>query len=226
MILRPLGQTGIVVSLLGLGTVKFGRNQKVKYPEPFELPSDSEIESLLDLALELGINLLDTAPAYGTSEERLGKLLGHRRGQFVITTKTGEEFGSDGVSRYDFSAEHTRQSIERSLRRLRADRLDGVLVHCNSEDLQALVHSPVLETLQGFKDRGLIRSFGASTNSVPGGLKAVELSDMVMATFNATQTQDKPVIERAAELRKGVLIKKGLQSGHGGGTLRKAMPVI
>ena len=61
MIRRPLGKTGIIVSLLGLGTVKFGRNQKVKYPEPFELPSDAEIESLLDLALELGINRSDSS---------------------------------------------------------------------------------------------------------------------------------------------------------------------
>ncbi len=56
------------VSPLGLGTVKFGRNQNVKYPGGggFAMPTDSEIEALLDLALECGINLLDTAPAYGT----------------------------------------------------------------------------------------------------------------------------------------------------------------
>ena len=61
--------------MLGLGTVKFGRNQKIKYPT-FELPSDQAVCQLLDDAQNYGINLLDTAPAYGIAEERLGQLLG------------------------------------------------------------------------------------------------------------------------------------------------------
>ncbi|HTD65840.1 MAG TPA: aldo/keto reductase, partial [Candidatus Limnocylindria bacterium] len=99
---RPLGSTGLSVSVLGLGTVKFGRNQKIKYPT-FELPSDEAICQLLDDACSYGINLLDTSPAYGIAEERMGKLLGTRRNEFVIVTKTGEEF-ANGESTYDFSA--------------------------------------------------------------------------------------------------------------------------
>ncbi|HHH13074.1 MAG TPA: aldo/keto reductase, partial [Thiolapillus brandeum] len=60
MELRPLGSTGIEVSPLGLGTVKIGRNQQVKYPRGFELPDDAQVERLLWLARELGINLVDT----------------------------------------------------------------------------------------------------------------------------------------------------------------------
>ena len=57
------------VSALGLGTVKFGRNRGVKYPsdDGFRLPSDREIETLLDTVLASGIDLLDTAPAYGSA---------------------------------------------------------------------------------------------------------------------------------------------------------------
>jgi aryl-alcohol dehydrogenase-like predicted oxidoreductase len=55
---RALGSTGIDVSCLGLGTVKFGRNQEVKYPSSFALPSDREVEQLLAEAQELGINLI------------------------------------------------------------------------------------------------------------------------------------------------------------------------
>ena len=88
---RPLGQTGLEVSSLGLGTVKFGRNQEVRYPNSFSLPSDQEIINLLDLAQSLGINLLDTAPAYGSSEQRIGRLLSNRA-NWVICTKIGEEF--------------------------------------------------------------------------------------------------------------------------------------
>ena len=88
---RELGQSGISVSCIGLGTVKFGRNQEVKYPSSFALPSDEEIVSLIDQAKSLGINLLDTAPAYGSSEQRLGRLLSDRK-DWVICTKVGEEF--------------------------------------------------------------------------------------------------------------------------------------
>jgi len=73
---RALGATGLEVSALGLGTVKFGRNTGVKYPAGFELPSAAEIGELLAVARDLGINLLDTAPAYGSSEERIGKSVG------------------------------------------------------------------------------------------------------------------------------------------------------
>ena len=125
MELRPLGATGLRVSPLGLGTVKFGRNQGVKYPQSFELPSDREALALLDLAWELGINLLDTAPAYGESEERLGRLLRHCRRDWVIVTKVGEEFRA-GASHFDFSAAATRASVERSLRRLGVETLDPV----------------------------------------------------------------------------------------------------
>ena len=150
MELRPLGATGLKVSPLGLGTVKFGRNQGVKYPHPFELPSDREARALLDLAWDLGINLLDTAPAYGDSEERLGRLLRQNRRDWVIVTKVGEEF-HDGVSRFDFSAAATRASVERSLRRLGVEALDAVLIHSSGDDLAILEREDVLPTLLALK---------------------------------------------------------------------------
>lgn len=208
---RPLGSTGLNVSLLGLGTVKFGRNQKIKYPT-FELPSDEAICQLLDDACAYGINLIDTAPAYGISEERLGHLLGTRRNQFVLMSKTGEEF-SNGESTYVFTAEHTRMSVERSLKRLKTNRLDCVLVHCNRDDLAILRDTPVLQTLQEMKDRGDIRSFGASTYTVEGGIFAAEHTDVVMVSYSADHRDEEPVIRRATELGKGILIKKGLGSG-------------
>ncbi|MES2607042.1 MAG: aldo/keto reductase, partial [Pseudomonadota bacterium] len=84
--LRPLGSTGLQVSALGLGTVKFGRNSGVKYPTAFELPDDKAIRNLLALARELRINLIDTAPAYGTSEARIGELLTDRK-HWLLATK-------------------------------------------------------------------------------------------------------------------------------------------
>jgi aryl-alcohol dehydrogenase-like predicted oxidoreductase len=118
--MRTLGTTGIEVSALGLGTVKFGRNTGVKYPTTFDLPSDDSIRKLLAQARELGINMIDTAPAYGSSEERLGQLLTNRP-DWILVTKVGEEFNGTN-STFDFSAQHTRFSIERSLKRLHTER--------------------------------------------------------------------------------------------------------
>jgi aryl-alcohol dehydrogenase-like predicted oxidoreductase len=212
MELRNLGQTGIRVSPLGLGTVKLGRNQQVKYPTGFTIPDDEAVKNLLALTRELGINLIDTAPAYGNSEERLGKLLPNSK-DWIIITKVGEAF-EHGQSSFDFSARATRASIERSLQRLGRDYVDIVLVHSDGNDMHIIQDEEVLDTLAGLKREGLVRAYGMSTKTVAGGLWVVEHCDLVMATCNPSDTQDELVIKAAYKLNKGVLIKKGLQSGH------------
>jgi aryl-alcohol dehydrogenase-like predicted oxidoreductase len=212
MELRALGSTGIMVSPLGLGTVKIGRNEQVKYPSDFTIPDDRAVADLLAQAWELGINTLDTAPAYGNSEERLGQLLPNRH-DWVIVGKVGEIF-EHGQSRFDFSAAHTRMSVERSLRRLRRDMIDVVLVHSDGNDLDIIHKEAVCDTLRELQHRGLIRAVGMSTKTVEGGLWCVENMDVVMATYNLEYQDELPVLQRAAELNKGVVIKKGLQSGH------------
>lgn len=213
MVLNALGNSGLMVSPLGLGTVKFGRNQGVKYPQPFALPTDRQIIELLELSQALGINLLDTAPAYGTSEERLGRLLRGRREDWIIATKVGEEF-HDGESRFDFSSAATQASVERSLRRLATDRLDLVLIHSDDDDLRILREEGALPTLLELKAAGLIRAVGMSSKTVAGGLLALEFCDLVMVTYNWLHQDQLPVIQSAHAANKGVLIKKGLLSGH------------
>lgn len=212
---RPLGATGMSVSLLALGTVKLGRNQGVGYPQPFELPDDAAARRLLDGAAELGINLLDTAPAYGVSEERLGRLLRGRREDWLLATKVGEEF-TDGRSLFDFSAAHTRASVERSLRRLATDRLDLVLIHSDGNDL-AILEGDTLDTLLRLKQAGQIRAVGLSHKSPAGGRRGLELGcDVLMATLNLAAQDERPLIAEAAARGCGILIKKALASGHAG----------
>ncbi|WP_263143339.1 aldo/keto reductase [Pseudomonas sp. RIT-PI-AD] len=210
---RPLGATGLQVSPLGLGTVKLGRDQGVKYPQGFSIPDDFTARQLLGLARELGINLIDTAPAYGRSEERLGPLLRGQRDDWVIVSKVGEEFEL-GESRFDFSPAHARRSLERSLRHLETDRIDLLLVHSNGDDLAILRDSGVYETLAEFKREGKIRAFGLSGKTVEGGLLALEHGDCAMVTYNLAARGERPVLDYAAAHGKGLLVKKALASGH------------
>lgn len=210
---RALGKTGMEVSLLGLGTVKLGRNQGVKYPQSFKIPSDKEAATLIALAKDSGINLIDTAPAYGNSEQRLGKLLKGQRQDWLICTKVGEEF-INGESLYDFSPEHTRLSVERSLRRLNTDVLDIVLIHSDGNDKQILQQYGTLNTLAELKKEGKIRAVGMSTKTVEGGLLAAAQSDVVMITWNLQHDNEIPVADYCHQHGKGVLIKKALASGH------------
>ena len=210
---RPLGSTGLTISPLGLGTVKLGRDQGVKYPNGFSIPDDKQARELLALARELGINLIDTAPAYGISEERLGPLLAGQRDEWVIVSKVGEEF-ENGRSRFDFSAEHTRFSVERSLQRLRTDRIDLMLVHSDGNDLDILTNSGVYQTLAELKQEGKILAFGLSGKTAEGGLLALEQGDCAMVTYNLNEQAERPVLDYAAAHGKGILIKKALASGH------------
>jgi aryl-alcohol dehydrogenase-like predicted oxidoreductase len=203
----------LLVSPLGLGTVKLGRDQGLKYPNGFTIPADAAARELLAQAHDLGINLIDTAPAYGTSETRLGPLLRGQRQQWVIVSKVGEEY-EDGQSRFDFSPAHTRFSVERSLKRLETDFIDLVLVHSDGNDVAIVRDSGVYETLAELKREGKIRGFGLSGKTVEGGLLALETGDCAMVTYNLNEQSEQAVLDYAALHSKGILIKKALASGH------------
>lgn len=198
----------------GLGTVKFGRNQGIKYPQAFDLPDDAVIKDLLSLAQELGIYLLDTAPAYGNSEERLGKLLTQRQ-NWVLCSKVGEQF-SRGQSVYDFSADAVRDSVYRSLQRLNTDYLDIVLIHSDGNDSDILNNGETVEALQQLKQSGVIRAIGLSGKTAAGGVSALTEYDMdiAMITHNPSYQDEQSVITTAANYNKSVFIKKAFASGH------------
>lgn len=213
LIKKKLADTGVEVSVIGLGTVKLGRNQGVKYPTTFKIPNDQEAKQLLSHAKALGINLLDTAPAYGNSEERLGPLIKDQRHDWVICTKTGEEY-IDGQSVFNFTPEHTIKSVERSLQRLKTDYLDIVLIHSDGNDLAIIKQYGTLDVLADLKKQGKIKASGMSTKTVEGGLAAASKADAVMATHNLSYSDEIDVLDYAAENNKAIFVKKALASGH------------
>jgi aryl-alcohol dehydrogenase-like predicted oxidoreductase len=211
---KHIADTGVTVSPLGLGTVKLGRDKAVKYPEGFKIPDDQQALDLLALAWDLGINLIDTAPAYGNSEERLGKLLPQLPRDWVIATKAGEYFDPDtGQSQYDFSPESITRSVETSLKRLKCDVLDIVLIHSNGNDT-SIINEGALEALNELKHRGLIRATGMSTKTAEGGLLALQNADLAMVMHNLHYQEEQAVLDAAERHNKGIFIKKALGSGH------------
>ena len=215
MRLRPISNTGILVSQLGMGTVKLGRSKGVKYPASFKVPDDKQVLHLLNTASELGINLLDTAPAYGNSEERLGTLLKKSSSDWVISTKAGEVFNpATGESSYNFTSEFIQASVLQSLKYLHRDYLDIVLIHSNGDDEHIINHLGALDVLSDLKKQGIIRASGMSTKTLAGGVLAAQYSDVVMATYNLEYQDEKPVIDYASENGKAVFIKKAFSSGH------------
>lgn len=222
MKLRPLGSTGLQVSPLGLGLVKIGRNQGIEYPHyapNFALPDDKEVLDLLAVAADRGVNLLDTAPAYGSSEARIGKLLQpqirHHRDKWVLCSKAGEEFHNN-QSHFDFSPQAITQSIERSLRRLGTDHLDIALIHSNGDDERILVRDEPLQTLKRLQDQGKVRAIGFSSKSLAGGRAALaQGAQVLMVTINTQQRDELPLLEEANNKGCGILIKKALSRGYG-----------
>lgn len=210
---RPLGKSGLAVSPIGFGAFKLGRNEGIKYPEGYRLPDEQTAAQLLNGALDAGVTLIDTAPAYGLSEARIGSALERRRAKFVLSTKVGETF-AEGRSSYDFSPAGMQASVERSLNRLHAARVDALLLHCPREDLAVLRDSEAVETLLELKKRGLTATVGFSGKTPEAASEALSWADVLMIEYHLLDESHAPVIREAAKAGVGVIVKKGLASGR------------
>ena len=148
---RALGRTGADVTILGYGAMELQR--AARGPQI----TDEDAGRLLNAVLDGGINLIDTSPDYGRSEELIGAYVGHRRDEFFLASKCGclIEFPADVPPPYphDYSPPNVRADVEQSLRRLRTDRLDLVQVHM-SPSRATLEENGTVETLQRTAARG------------------------------------------------------------------------
>ena len=213
MVKRRLGRSAIEITPIGFGAFKIGRNTGVKYPQAYDLPDTDAVARLVDGLLDLGINYIDTAPAYGLSEQRLGVALAGRREDLVLSTKVGETF-ADGRSTYDFSARAIRESVQRSLKRLRTERIDLVLIHSDGDDMRIQTQTDAVPTLTAMRDEGIVRAIGLLGKTVEGAQAALSWSDVLMVEYNDRDQSHAGVIAEAAERGVGIVVKKGLASGR------------
>ena len=146
MKMRAFGKSEIKVSTLGFGAGHIGGNNL----------TEAEVYKLLNSVVDLGLNLFDTARAYGLSEERIGKHLAHRRNEIVISTKVG--YGITGVN--DWTFDSVIRGIDEALVKLRTSYID--IVHLHSCSLETLQRGEVIDALLLAKESGKIRVAGYS----------------------------------------------------------------
>ena len=201
---KALGNSGLIVSVVGLGCNNFGRRLDVE-----------RTRAVVDAAIEVGVTLLDTAETYGgmgRSEEILGEVLAGRRDQVVLATKFGSQGGDMGygpAAGAKGSRAYMRRAVEHSLRRLRTDYIDLYQIHTPDPV------TPIEETLEALSElvrSGMVRYIGHSNFSgLQTAAAATGAQDLGAVPFISAQNHWS-LLERAAE---NDVVPAALQYGLG-----------
>jgi aryl-alcohol dehydrogenase-like predicted oxidoreductase len=194
---RAYGRTGLIVSSLGLGAAQLGDAHV----------SEAEAAALLATAVDAGINLIDTAPSYGLSEQRIGRHLGRRRDEVVLSTKLG--YGVPGIA--DWTGPCITAGVDQALRVLRTDRVD--IAHLHSCPRATLERGEVIDALENAKRAGKIRAIAYSgENEDLAYAFAMHRFDGFMASLNLC---DQRVIDNALPALNGAgFIAKRPSANH------------
>ncbi|GAA0443888.1 aldo/keto reductase [Lentibacillus halophilus] len=205
---NPIGQSDVYVSELTLGCMSLGTDSK-------------QAQTVIDRALDAGINHLDTADLYGfgRNEEVVGHAIKNKRDQMVVTSKVGNNFDRDKQDWFwDPSKEHIEQGCKDSLHRLGTDYIDFYMLHGGTID------DPIDETIEAFenlKQDGLIRAYGLSSIRPNVIREYVHRSDIdaVMMQYNLLDRRPEEEIldllhdNHISVLTRGPLAK-GMLSNH------------
>ena len=219
---NTLGHSGLQVSEVGLGCMNFGMAN-----------TEAESTEIVHKAIELGINLFDTADVYGErgkSEEWLGRALGARRPEVVIATKFAGPMSSERIDMEGGSRRYIMQAVEASLRRLATDYIDLYQMHRVDEK------TPIEETLRALDDlvhQGKVRYIGCSNYAAWQITEAAwtsgscSLNGFISAQNRyslLTRDVEKEVIPACDAYGLGILPYFPLESGLLTGKYRKGEP--
>ncbi|MET7462149.1 aldo/keto reductase [Nonomuraea sp. NPDC005501] len=155
-----LGRTGLRASRLGYGAME------LRGPQAWGRPvSDDEARTVLNTVLDSGVNLIDTSPDYGDAEEHIGRWISHRRDEFILSSKCGCPLAAAGDPRtfppHVYTRANVRACVEQSLRRMRTDHLDILMVHM-SPSVAVMRAEETIAKMRALQDEGAIRFTGMS----------------------------------------------------------------
>jgi aryl-alcohol dehydrogenase-like predicted oxidoreductase len=193
---NTLGRTKFSISVLGFGSAPVGY-----------LKTDQDRAGrVMNLLLDAGANLIDTAASYPGAEELIAKTIGHRRAQFVLVSKCGSKVS--GVEGEAWSAGLIAQTVDRSLRNLKTDRLDVMLLH--SCDLETLKRGEAIGALVKAREQGKIRFAGYSGDNEAAAWAAAhpEIAVVETSVSIADQVNIDQVLPVAKKHDVGVLAKR------------------
>lgn len=210
---RQFGSRQETVPAMGLGALEIGRDWGPR-GEGRARPGEEQAFALLKTALEAGIDLWDTAPAYQLSEARIGAFLKKNPVEVFLSTKTGELFDENGKQYYDFTAAGTDKFIKKSLEKL-GRRIDALFIHCGPDEEEVVKGDAVFSAMDKARSDGNVRYLGVSPNTIRGLRLTVESGrfDAVQMNFNAFEQEAAPMIERAAQKGMAVFIRGALAIG-------------
>jgi aryl-alcohol dehydrogenase-like predicted oxidoreductase len=204
-----LGHTGISVTKLGYGAMEL-RSARL---------DEGDVDRLLNTVLDSGINLIDTSPDYGASEEHIGRAISHRRDEYFLASKcgcpVGETVGESGPAgrEHVFTRLNVRAAVEQSLTRMRTDHVDLVQFHMSPSPATLVEHDSVAE-LEALRDEGKIRFLGVSGTlpNLPGQI-AMGVFDAFQIPYSALERDHEEAISQAARAGAGTIIRGGVARG-------------
>ena len=204
---RDLGETGMRVSEVSLGTWAFGSE--------WGEVSDEDSCAALNRAIDLGVNFLDTADVYGDgrSEKLIGKLLAERPGvEIFVATKAGRRLDPHAADGYNY--ENISRFVERSLRNLGVEAIDLLQLHCPPTD--AYRQDETFEALDRLQEEGKLKNYGVSVEKVEEARMALDYSGVktVQIIFNIfRQKPAEEIFPLAEERNVGIIARVPLASG-------------
>ena len=209
---RRLGRTNLQVSEISLGTVELGMDYGIPVRGQHLQPSEADAARTLNCALDLGVNLIDTARAYGESEAIIGRSLKSRRNEYILATKIAS-FNWAGYAGRKLK-ERVEASITESLRTLQTDIIDLLYIHNATPEL--IQCGEIVEIMQRAQEAGYTRFIGTTTYGEAAPLAVLEDGrfDCVQVAYNLL---DRQLEERVLSLAKandiGVIIRSVLLKG-------------
>ena len=194
------GNTGIQVTRLGYGALE------IRYI------SEDEVNSLLNLVLDSGINFIDTAIDYGNSEELIGRHISHRRSEFFLASKCGCPVGFE--KDHIFTRDNIVAGINQSLKRMKTDYLDLVQLH-SSPSKDEIEKDDVIQTLIDIKKEGKVRFIGSSS-TLPFLADHVDMEvfDAFQIPYSGLNRKHEEWISNALKSGAGTIIRGGVSRGE------------